>query len=121
MKIQHFGYALLFSTIAALASAENYQLAHIASPKHYSVLLQNETVLVLRMVLKPGESDAIHRHNNETVYFEKGGKLNISEPNGKSLEVEVPDGHVMWHEAWTHQVTNSGDSEVIAIIVEAHK
>ena len=119
MKIQNFGYALLLSAIAVLASATNYQAAHIASPKHYSVLLQNETVLVLKMVLKPGESDAIHRHNNETVYFEKGGKLNISEPNGKSLEVEVSDGHVMWHEAWAHQVTNIGDSEVVAIIVEA--
>jgi hypothetical protein len=31
----------------------------------------------------------------------------------------VPDGHVMWHEAWTHQVTNTGSEPVTAIIVEA--
>ena len=73
---------------------------------------------MLQMVLQPGESDAMHRHHNETVYFEKGGQLTITQPNGKSFQANVPDGHVMWHEAWTHQVTNSGESEVVAIIVE---
>lgn len=42
----------------------------------------------------------------------------ITEDNGKSFEANVPDGHVMWHQAWSHQVTNVGDTEVVAIIVE---
>ena len=114
----HFGAALLAATGGANAESQADQAAHVASPEYYSVLKENEHVLVLQMVLQPGESDAMHRHHNETVYFEKGGQLTITQPNGKSFQANVPDGHVMWHEAWTHQVTNSGESEVVAIIVE---
>ena len=74
--------------------------------------------MVLKMVLQPGEEDLPHHHHNETVYFQKGGTLRITEDDGKSFEANVPDGHIMWHKAWTHQVTNVGDTEVIAIIVE---
>lgn len=104
--------------ISLVASAEDYPAAHEASPDRYEVLEDNDEVLVLKMVLKPGESDAMHQHRNETVYFQQGGKLTISLPDGKSVDAEVPDGHVMWHEAWVHQVTNSGSTDVVAIIVE---
>lgn len=92
--------------------------AHIASPEHYQVLLENEKVLVLKMVLKPGDADRLHRHGNETVYFQQGGQLTIREEGGQSIVADVPNGHVMWHGAWQHQVSNTGDREVVAIIVE---
>ncbi len=110
--------ALAFA-VSGQAVAEEYGLAHIASPDQYQVLLENEQVLVLKMVLEPGEADLVHRHHNETVYFQNGGTLSIANPDGEAMEVEVPDGHVMWHEAWAHQVTNVGDTQVVAIIVEA--
>ena len=75
-------------------------------------------VLVLEMVLEPGESDRPHDHRDETVYFQKGGSLRITLPGGDAMDVTVPDGHVMWHEAWSHQVTNTGTRPVMAIIVE---
>lgn len=109
---------LLSLVITSASSAQELSLAHIASPEHYKVLLENDQVLVLEMVLKPGESDRAHRHRNETVYFQKGGQLTITEENGKSFVADVPDQHVMWHEAWAHQVSNTGDTEVVAIIVE---
>ena len=109
---------LALAVIASVSSAQEFALAHIASPKHYNIVMENEHVLVLKMVLKPGESDSAHRHHNETVYFQKGGQLTITEENGKSFVADVPDGHVMWHEAWAHQVSNTGETEVIAIIVE---
>ncbi|WP_426414760.1 hypothetical protein [Aestuariirhabdus sp. LZHN29] len=109
---------LALALIVSVSSAQEFALAHVASPKHYSIVMENEHVLVLKMVLKPGESDSAHRHHNETVYFRKGGQLTITETNGKSFVADVPDGHVMWHEAWTHQVSNTGKTEVIAIIVE---
>lgn len=33
---------------------------------------------------------------------------------------QIPDGHVMYHEAWTHTVENIGDTDVLAIIYEPH-
>ena len=114
--------AVLMSWLAVLgatgALANEYQAANIASPAHYQVLLDNEDVLVLKMVLKPGESDVMHIHHTETVYFERGGSLTITEANAQPVNAEVADGDVMWHKAWSHQVTNSGSTEVIAIIVE---
>lgn len=112
-----FGMLVSMTGVVA-AEEEPYQAAHATSPDFYTVLKENDQVLVLKMVLEPGESDAMHRHHNETVYFQKGGQLSIESLNGDTLEAKVPDGHVMWHQAWTHRVTNVGDDTVIAIIVE---
>lgn len=89
------------------------------SPANYKVLLENGHVRVLQMSLNAGESDKMHSHPPETVYFIKGGKVNIHLPDGKIVSAEIPDGHVMWHEAWTHRVENVGASNVRAIIVES--
>jgi hypothetical protein len=35
------------------------------------------------------------------------------------MEAEIPDGHVMYSEPWTHTVENIGVTDVKAIIVEA--
>ena len=71
------------------------------------------------MTLKAGESDQVHSHPSETVYFVKGGKVKIHLPDGGVADADIPDGHVMWHEEWTHRVENVGSSDVHAIIVEA--
>lgn len=89
------------------------------SPDHYKILLENEWVRVLEMSLKPGEIDEVHSHPSETVYFLHGGTLRIHLPDGGATEAAVPDGGVMWHDAWTHRVENIGVSEVRAIIVES--
>ena len=88
------------------------------SPSSYRVLLENEHVRVLEMNLRTGEKDEVHSHPNETVYFIAGGKAKIHLPDGAVVEAELPDGHVMWNEAWTHQVENVGSSDIRAIIVE---
>ncbi len=89
------------------------------SPNNYKVLLENDQVRVLQMDLKAGETDEVHSHPSETVYFIKGGKAKIHLPDGGVVEADIPDGHVMWNEAWTHQVENAGSSDILAIIVEA--
>ena len=89
-----------------------------ASPANYKLLFENEHVRVLEMTLAAGTTDTEHSHPSETVYFIKGGKANIALPDGGGMEAEIPDGHVMWHEAWTHTVSNIGTSDIHAIIVE---
>ena len=89
-----------------------------SSPNNYKVLLENEHVRVLEMTVKAGESDQTHSHPSETVYFVRGGKAKISLPDGGGMEAELPDGHVMWHDEWTHQVENIGTTDIHAIIVE---
>ena len=87
--------------------------------KNYKSLFENDYVRVLEMSLKAGEKDVTHSHPPETVYFLTGGKLKIHLPDGGAVEADLPDGHVMWHEAWTHTVENIGATDVLAIIVES--
>lgn len=89
-----------------------------ASPRNYRTLLENDRVRVLAMTLRPGEKDSVHSHPDETVYFVKGSKVKIYLGEGQTVDADIPDGHVMWHEAWTHQVENVGQSELYAVIVE---
>lgn len=90
-----------------------------ASPRHYRTLLENEHVRVLAMTLRAGEKDQVHSHPSETVYFIRGSKVKIHLENGETVDADIPDGHVMWHEAWTHQVENVGGTDLHAIIVES--
>ncbi len=89
-----------------------------ASPDNYKVIFENEHVRVLEMNVPAGQSDNEHSHPAETVYFISGGKAKIDLPGGESMEAELPDGTVMWHEPWTHQVSNVGSTDIRAIIVE---
>jgi mannose-6-phosphate isomerase-like protein (cupin superfamily) len=90
-----------------------------ASPANYKALMENDQVRVVEMTLRPGEKDEWHSHPDETVYFVRGSKVRITLEDGGSMEADLPDGHVMWHEAWTHQVENLGSGDLRAIIVES--
>ena len=50
------------------------------------------------MTSKAGEADQTHSHPSETFYFVRGGRARIELPDGNSMESELSDGHVMWHE-----------------------
>ena len=89
-----------------------------ASPKNYTLLFEDDTHRVLEMNLKAGERDNEHSHTSEIVYFVTGSSLRIRLPNGESMDADVPDGHVMAHEAWTHTVENTGSKDLKAIIFE---
>ena len=89
-----------------------------AAPGNYRTLMENENVRVLEMALKAGAKDQQHSHPDETVFFVTGGRVRIHLPDGNFVDAELPDGHVMWHEAWTHTVENTGNTDIKAVIVE---
>ncbi len=89
-----------------------------ASPANYKLLVENDRVRLLEMIVKAGEKDEVHSHPSEMVYFISGGKARVHLADGDSMEAEFPDGGVMEHEAWTHQVENVGDTDIHAIIFE---
>ena len=97
-------------------------MAHIdpvkVSPNNYKVLLEDDRFRVLEMNLRAGEKDEVHSHPSEAVFFITGGKAKIHLPEGQVVDADIPDGHVMSNEAWTHQVENVGDTDIKAIIVE---
>jgi len=96
---------------------EKYIDAVEAAADNYKLLSEEENVRVIEMTLPPGVIDNEHSHHNEVVYFISGGHLRIY-VDDETMEVEIPDGHVMHHGPWTHRVENIGTKEVKAIIFE---
>ena len=93
-------------------------MSEISDQVGTKLLFENDTHRVLEMSVKAGESDNEHSHPSEIVYFLSGGSAKIHLPDGQTMEAEVPDGHVMAHEAWTHTVENVGSKDLQAILFE---
>ena len=89
-----------------------------ASPDNYKLLHEDDEIRLIEMNVKAGEIDNQHSHNDELVYFVSGGSVRIHLPDGQSMDADIPDGHVMAHEPWTHTVENTGSKDVRAIIFE---
>lgn len=88
------------------------------SPKNYRLLLEDGGFRMVEMWLPAGTSDIEHSHPHEMVYFITGGKARVHLPDGQSVELEIPDGHAMKHEPWTHRVENIGTTNIKAILFE---
>ncbi|MEH6639503.1 MAG: cupin domain-containing protein [Porticoccaceae bacterium] len=86
------------------------------------VLLDNETVEVVRLTYPVGTESGmhIHKHPNRAVYFVKGGKIELipGDPKQQSNVIDAPDGNTLFLPATTHNVKNIGDTEVILIETE---
>lgn len=91
--------------------------ATVAAADNYKLLSEDGKTRVIEMSLAPGEKDNEHSHHSETVYFITGSKVRIY-VGEETMEVEIPDGHVMHHGPWTHVVENIGDRHLKAIIFE---
>lgn len=89
----------------------------VASPSEYKLLHDTPEARVVEMRLPPGVIDTEHSHPHEYVYFISGGKARIH-VGEERVELDIPDGHVMDHEPWTHRVENIGTTEIHAVIFE---
>ena len=90
----------------------------VASNVYKSVLLENERVRVIEVSFKPGESAPTHSHPEHFVYVIAGGKLKITNSEGKVLDAELKNGDVLWLPAETHSAVNTGDTEIRLIVNE---
>lgn len=86
------------------------------------VLLDNDSVEVVRLVYPAGTESGVHTHThpNRVVYVVKGGKLELI-PFDKEMTPKVVDvlaGSVLYLPAVTHNVRNIGVSEIILIETE---
>ncbi|MBI4513896.1 MAG: cupin domain-containing protein [Gemmatimonadetes bacterium] len=120
-NITALGASLAALGLAVPARTATAQDPAVVSPGNYKALFENERVRVLEMRLKPGEQDKQHSHPSEVVYFVKAAKVEITLPDGEVVKAELKAGEVLWHEAWTHTVRNTGTEELHAIIVELKK
>jgi quercetin dioxygenase-like cupin family protein len=88
------------------------------APDMYKEHFENDRVRVMEVTFQLGQKIALHSHPDHVAYLLNGGKLKVSTPDGKTEEVEVKTGDVVWFDAVTHSAENVGDTEIRILVVE---
>jgi beta-alanine degradation protein BauB len=93
-----------------------------AAPDAYALLLENESVRVLEVRLKPGQKAAMHDHpNDHVVYVLSSARFRLSFPDGKDVTFELKAGQTLWLDAGPHETENVGTTEGHNLVVEIKK
>lgn len=117
--------ALLLAIQAAPASFD----AVAAAPNSHRVLLEDESIRVLRVEVAPGVTEAVHEHRWPSVmYFEQPGPITYITYkliNGKPVETErfnapalAKSQTVKGEPEGLHAITNRGSAPFVAIRTE---
>ena len=105
--------AVLFSG-AALAQ----ELSKV-DPTHVALKLDNETLQVTEITLKPGEKLPLHTHPAYVVYTIQGGSVRIAFQGGKTDDVVWNHGDVIYGDPeGAHTTENVGKTTVKILLVE---
>jgi quercetin dioxygenase-like cupin family protein len=104
--------------VNGLTKKENDPL--VAASNVYKLLNENDKVRVLEVLFKPGDVAKMHHHPDHVVYALKGGKGSFTS-GGKTQEMDVKTGSVLFLEAQDHEVKNIGKTTLDLIVMELKK
>ncbi len=71
------------------------------------LFMENEYVRVLDVRFSPGAKAVMHSHPNHVIYVLADGKLKITTPDGKNMDVDLKKGQAIWMQAGQHAAENS--------------
>ncbi len=91
-----------------------------AASNVYKFLNENEKVRVLEVVFKPGDVAKMHHHPDHVAYAISGGKMSLTS-EGKTQEMEIKTGSVMFLNAQNHEAKNIGNTTLDLLVVELKK
>ena len=113
---------LVLFFISCSGSKPKMLLPEKVSPDVYEVLLDNETVKVMKVSFAPGQSDSMHDHYPFTFHLLDGGKAQVTMPDGTINERQIPGGFTGHNgQGVRHQVKNIGSEEINIILIEHKK
>ena len=93
-----------------------------AAASAYGLLLENDSVRVLEVRLKPGQKAPMHNHpNKHVVYVRNDMRIKLSFPDGKEVVSDLKAGQVLWLEAGAHEAANVGTTDADNIVIEVKK
>lgn len=92
----------------------------MAASNVYKFLNENDRVRVLEVIFKPGDVAKMHHHPDHVVYALNGGKMSLTS-GGKSQEMEIKAGSVMFLEAQDHEAKNVGKTTLDLLVMELKK
>jgi beta-alanine degradation protein BauB len=92
----------------------------MAASNVYKLLNENDKVRVLEVIFKPGDVAKMHHHPDHVVYALKGGKGSFTS-GGKTQEMDIKPGSVLFLDAQDHEVKNIGNTTLDLIVMELKK
>jgi len=87
-------------------------------PKHYSVVLENDRVRVLRAKYGPHEKSVMHEHPAVAAVFMTDAHVKFTMADGTSQESNVKAHDAMWNPAGKHLPENLTDKPMEVIVIE---
>lgn len=87
-------------------------------PNHYTVDFENDDVRVLRIRYQPGEKSVMHGHPKSVVVFLTDAKGRFNYPDGKSEDLLVKAGQVMYTDPTEHLPENTGEQPFEVLQIE---
>lgn len=103
----------VFAATAALA-----QDAVKVDPKHYTVLVDNAQVRVLKIHYGPHETSVMHSHPNSVITYLSDASNSFLLANGKTVKASGKAGTAAWAPGGAHKPTNLSGKPMDAILVE---
>ena len=87
-------------------------------PSHYTVVLENASVRILKINYAAGGKSIMHSHPDSIVIPLSASKVRFALPDGKSQDTDLATESGMYTPAGTHTPTNIGTGPVDALLVE---
>jgi len=100
-----------------MIKAPEQEAANSASSSS-KVLFENDRVRVVELRLEPGKTEPMHSHPAHLVYVLSPARMKMTSSDGKTKEVEVKAGQVIWGEALSHAGENVGTTALHEVIIE---
>jgi quercetin dioxygenase-like cupin family protein len=93
----------------------------VAFPNNYSVIMENDTVRVLKITYAPGDKTAMHHHPDAIVVALTGTTTKFTMPDGSTQDVALAADAGNYMPGGEHSPENVGGSALDAILVEFKK
>ncbi len=84
----------------------------------YKPLLENDRVRVLDVRLMPSQEAPMHNHPDHVLYVITDCTFMITRPDGRSYELALEAGQVLWSGAEAHAAKNIGTTETHTLAIE---
>ena len=120
-KSLKFAATLAFSLLATMAWAggdPNNGCGTNGTAKNFSQLLDNHSMRLWEIELKPGEFADVHAHPGQKAYAATSGTLMVTTSEGKIEEIKVRAGDLLWTDVTKYKTVNTGSEAFKAVVYE---
>ena len=111
-------WLLVCAAVCLTAAAAHAQDPVKVDPKHYSVILENDQVRVLKIHYGAHEKSVMHVHPAGVVTYLTDANVKFNFADGKTQDASGKAGQTIWTPATKHLPENTGDAAFDAVLVE---